>query len=565
VLKKYFGGIMMRFTPFYIFTIVLFVFVSFFFVPVGASQTMWNYTYGGEEGSIREANSLVETSDGGYAFAGLAYNDFWLVKTDFNGNMLWNKTYGGKYGGIYEEYGIIEAEIAHSLVESSDGGYALVGDIPSNKTEFDTDFWLVKTDANGNMEWNQTYGGNWTEHVFSLVHTGDGGYAIVGETISFGAGDFDFWLVKTDAYGNMEWNQTYGGTRSETAFSLIETSDGGYAIGGYTYSVDTESPDFWLIKTDAYGNMEWNQTYGGSEEEIAFSLVETSDGGFALAGKKFDYIRVEENDSLTFKGDFWLVKTDFNGNMLWNKTYGADEYEVASSLVTTSDGGYALCGIKKLETSQYSPSDFWLVKTDAYGNMEWNQTYGGTEFDRASSLVATSDGGFAIVGDIVSHERGHMDRIPHHPSYFFGEAWLVKTDEFGYTPKAPIYDAYEELFNQLSHETSNKMNTAQFVDYKSSDAQSLIQQASIEFNFGYSLAKQGQWQGAVTHLQNVSSLIDQAVIEEQLFQEQQENERIQQSQFNDLITMITIISAIAIIIGLFVYVMKRNRRKIEEE
>jgi len=300
--------------------------------------------------------------------------------------MLWNQTYEGSEGGT-----------AHSLVETSDGGYALVGDIYSLKGDVsDRDFWLVKTDEYGKMEWNQTYEGIWEEHASSLVQTGDGGYAIAGYTYSFGAGNTDFWLIKTDEMGKAEWNQTYGGTMSEGASSLIETSDGGYALAGYMLAPNWGDPDFWLVKTDSYGNMEWNKTYGGPESESAYSLVETSDGGYALAGETFGYIRVGENDSLWFIGDFWLVKTDEYGNMEWNRTYGGPEPDWATALIATSDGGFAIAG----ETDSFGAGggDFWLVKTDAAGNVEWNHTYGGERDDMAKSLVETTDGGYALAG-----------------------------------------------------------------------------------------------------------------------------------------------------------------------
>jgi hypothetical protein len=154
---------------------------------------------------------------------------------------MWSQTYGGA-----------DQEVAHSLVETSDGGYALAGYTNSSGAGHD-DFWLVKTDANGNMEWNQTYGGVESDVANSLVETSDGGYALAGWTASFGAGDNDFWLVKTDANGNMEWNQTYGESEEEVAYSLVEASDGGFAIAGYTGSFGAGEADFWLIKTDEYG------------------------------------------------------------------------------------------------------------------------------------------------------------------------------------------------------------------------------------------------------------------------------------------------------------------------
>jgi hypothetical protein len=369
---------------------ILFVLVSFLFVDsVGASSEMWSRTYGGEDGEL--AYSLVVTSDGGYALAGYTYSfgaegaNFWLVKTDSYGNMQWNKTYGGL--------------TAHSLIQTSDGGFALAGETIFFSTSAQ-DFYVVKTDSDGNMQWNRTYGGEHNDIAHSLVETSDGGFAIAGHT---GWLVQDFLLIKTDADGNMLWNRTYGGYASDFAYSLVETSDGGYAIAGETNSFDglwlvktdvngnmmwnrTYSEgsvwdtcslvvtsdggfaiagdsggagfaDFLLVKTDNQGNMEWSRTYGGTEGDYAYSLVETSDGGYAIAGVTHSFDAGQ--------GDFWLVKIDVDGNMMWSRTYGGMGADYGYSLVQTYDGGYAIAGV----TGSFGAegSNFWLVKTDEYG------------------------------------------------------------------------------------------------------------------------------------------------------------------------------------------------------
>jgi hypothetical protein len=230
------------------------------------------------------------------------------------------------------------------------------------------DFWLIKTDAYGNEEWNQTYGGIEGEWLYSMVEAQDGGYAMVGtwDLPIFGGSGWtnNSWLVKTDVDGNMEWNQTYEGGN---AHSLVATADGGYAIAS-TRFYDSNGvggwSDFWLIKTDEFGTVEWNMTYGGSNEEKAFSLVEASDGGYALAGTtQFSDLDPHNVDNGIYNS--WLVKTDVDGNMEWNQTYGGEEIDEAYSLIEASDGGYVLAGY----TSSYGAgvADVWLVKTDKYG------------------------------------------------------------------------------------------------------------------------------------------------------------------------------------------------------
>jgi hypothetical protein len=318
----------------------------------------------------------------------------------------WSQTYGGT-----------EDELALSVIATSDGGYALTGWVRYSGAG-GSDFWLVKTDSNGAMEWNRTYGGAKSDEAHSLVETADGGYAIAGFTS--GAEYRNFWLVKTDANGIMEWNRAYNETNDDGAFSLVATADGGYALAGWTVALGPEAYDFWLVKTDALGNMEWNRTYG---EGTVTSLIATSDGGYALAGAA--------NSSDGSSTDFYLAKTGSFGNMEWNKTYGGTGDDMALSLVATSDGGYALAGasdyvsaifayhgdswlvktdtLEVIAASSSPGSKFWLVKTDAAGNMQWNKTYSVTGFDIAVSLAATSDGGYALCGSTS----------------------MVKTDEFG--------------------------------------------------------------------------------------------------------------------------------------
>jgi predicted secreted protein len=324
--------------------IIIVVLVTFPFVySVGASSLMWSQTYGGIQNDL--AYSLVETSDGGFAVTGVtdsygAQHDIWLIKTDETGTVRWNQTY---------EYG--EAKVA--VVETSDGGYALAGSKQ-----------LIKTDEYGNIEWNQTYKGDEFEKIYSFVQTADGGYALAGQlsyaNVDPEKGWSEGWLAKTDEKGNVEWTRTYGGENGERVNSLIETADGGFALAGSTGSFGAGGDDFWLVKTDSNGNMIWNRVYGGIFGDKAQSLVVTSDGGFALAGTETSF----GGDG---SHDFWLIKTDSNGNMEWNQTHGGEGYDYLSSMIATSDGGYALAGYTgSFDVEKY---DFWLVKTDKLGNI----------------------------------------------------------------------------------------------------------------------------------------------------------------------------------------------------
>ena len=253
----------------------------------------------------------------------------------------WNQTYGGA-----------DADKAYSIVETSDGGYALAGETASYGAGY-SDFWLIKTDSSGNMQWNQTYGGLNNDIAHSLIQTADGGYALTGNTKSYGAGNFDFWLVKTDSSGSIQWNQTYGGLNHDLAYSVVQMSDEGYAIAGDTSSYGAGGYDFWLVRTDSTGNMQWNQTYGGANSDIGWSVVQTGDGGYALAGYTASY---------GVGGyDFWLVKV--------GAEVGAEIHDIAVTDVAPSKTvvgqGFTL-SINVTVTNQGNYSETFNV--NAYAN-----------------------------------------------------------------------------------------------------------------------------------------------------------------------------------------------------
>jgi len=349
--------------------IVLFVLLALpLIVQAEASSTMWIQTYGGDGWDSVEA--VIQTSDGGYALAGRTKSFgsggylFWVIKTDSLGNVEWNKTYG--------------AGSALSIVQTSDEGYAITGSM------------LVKTDSEGNMQWNRSYGGT------SMVQTSDGGYVLAGSTIVAPAIEGYFRLVKTDALGYKQWNKTYPRGAYDLAQSVIQTSDGGYAIAGLTRP-DVGEGDFLLIKTDPSGDMEWSNTYGSQDKDEGHVVVQTSDGGYVLAGLMWN----------RSGGDAGLVKTDSAGNMQWKRNYGEG---IAWAMALTNDGGYIMACNS-------------LVKIDSEENIQWNQPY---EYATVHCVIQTSDGGYALAGTggiIIDDDLA---------GYF---AWLIKTDPEGNIPE----------------------------------------------------------------------------------------------------------------------------------
>ena len=388
-------------------------------VSTHSHSQVWNKTLGGT--GDEWAFSVINTSDGGFAFAGYTTSsgagkaDVWLVKTDSSGNQQWNRTYGGK--GF---------DWASSVIETSDGGYAVAGSTYASD-EMVYDCWLVKTDSLGNQQWNKTYGGPYNDYAASVVQTIDGGYAISGIKNSFNDGGYsiavfrdlfvvgnaDAWLVKTDSSGNELWNKTYGGPNDDGAFSIVQTSDEGYALAGNTYSFSAgNNTDFWLIKTDSSGNELWNKTFGGPKDDFGYFVIQTSDDGYALAGIT--------NSSGAGYEDVWFIKTDSSGNKVWDKTYGGALDDEAYFVMQTEDGGYALAGATY--SSGFSVWDAWLIKTDISGNILWSQTYGGNGAGQAISMVITSDCGVVLAGSTNTFGAGAWD------------AWLFKVPDIGKLP-----------------------------------------------------------------------------------------------------------------------------------
>ncbi|MFX1251640.1 MAG: hypothetical protein ACFFCZ_08520 [Promethearchaeota archaeon] len=235
---------------------------------------------------------------------------FLLPVSTVVGELPWARTYGGSEGGIFS-----------ALLQTADGGYALAGYI-THVIGFEpgeSDAWLVKTDANGILQWNQTYAGSWDETCFAFLQTADGGYALAGYTCGFDSWWVrDAWLVKTDANGIAQWNQTYAGSGVQEFVALLQTADGGYALAGWTQNVANKA---WLVKTDANGIAQWNQTYGGPINLYCVALLQTADDGFTLAGN-------------TGAGASWLMKTNANGIAQWNQTYGDKDFEIDDLLIS---------------------------------------------------------------------------------------------------------------------------------------------------------------------------------------------------------------------------------------
>jgi len=309
----------------------------------------------------------------------------------------WSRT----YGGFNDDMGI-EAQ------QTSDGGYIVVGETSKSFWIFEnSDVWLIKTDDKGNMEWDQTFGGSEDDRGSFVMQTDDGGYIITGKTRSYSNGKTDVWLIKTDENGNKIWDKTFGYSDFDSASEVIQTSDGGYVIVGNVNTSGGGLGDVWIIKVDSDGNKFWDKSFGGKGHNYGDSIQQTLDGGYIILGTSWI---PDETDSY----DVWLIKTDSDGEMLWDKKYHGTDSDHGWSLQQTSDGDFIVLGMTKAGDGS---DDVWLFKTDDKGVMLWDKIFGGVGQNRGYSVRQTSDGGFIIAGDTYKNLRM--------------EALLIKTDSNG--------------------------------------------------------------------------------------------------------------------------------------
>jgi hypothetical protein len=311
-------------------------------------------------------------------------------------------TFQRTYGGADNDYG-------YSAQPTADGGYILVGHTLSFGAG-STDVYLVKTDAGGNPVWTRTFGGSDNDYGWSVRQAPDGGYVIAGITYSFGRLYGDVYMVKTNSAGEAQWTRTFGGSGSDHGYCAEPTADRGFIIVG-KYGRATGYDDVFLVKTDSLGEMRWARTYGGDSTDCGWAVQQTADGGYVIAGN---------TNSFGASGwDTYLLRTDASGETLWTRTFGGPGIEGGYSVRQTADGGYVVAG----ETESFGAGnrDVYVVKTDAGGNAIWTKTFGGAARDDGNSIQPTSDGGYVIAGATQSHGAGDVD------------VYLIKTDSSGDT------------------------------------------------------------------------------------------------------------------------------------
>ncbi|MDK2886881.1 MAG: hypothetical protein PWP54_1459, partial [Thermosipho sp. (in: thermotogales)] len=332
----------------------------------------------------------------------------WQFKTKNSPN--WQYTYGGSSN-----------DLGYSILKTVDGGYVVVGYTNSNDYDIKNnfggfDFMLLKLDKNGKLEWERTYGGSGYDLAYSIDHTQDNGYIIAGYTnsndgnILENKGEFDAWIIKLDNLGNIIWQKTFGSSGIDFAKSIKQTKDGGYIVAGWTTSNDGDIEfnngfsDYWILKLDDKGKIVWQKVLGGSNQDIAESITEVKDGYIVVGHSNSNDGDVKENKG---KDDVWIVKLDFNGNILWTKTIGGNDFDYATSVFATKDGGF-IVSINTTSSDGDIPknngkNDILLIKFDNDGNVIWKKVFGGSNDDYVYTLKETNNG-YVIVGNTNSND-----------------------------------------------------------------------------------------------------------------------------------------------------------------
>lgn len=373
----------------------LFLMIVFVLCGIDSPSAMgFEKVFGGTD--LDRGVYVSPTQDGGYIVVGVTKSfgngdeDVYLVRTDPTGEILWTQTYGGA-----------GQDNGWSVLETRDG-FLLAGYTRSFGSG-GFDFYLIKTNAEGESEWFETYGGVGEDRCWALAPTSDGGFVLAGETTSSGAGERDFYLVKTDSSGTEMWSRTYGGEKGDRCFSVAQADDGGYLLAGQTYSEGAGDRDVYILKTKANGEMEWSQTYGGPASDVGHCITRTSDSSFVVTGYTTSFA--------TDGDDPYLIKIDSQGQTMWTRVLSLDGINHTITGEQATDGGFYLVGFS--EYRQEGAVAALLVKADPEGRLEWHRdilrTNRGQSF--GYTVRATTDGGCVFTGHTTVDSAGDLDLL----------------------------------------------------------------------------------------------------------------------------------------------------------
>ena len=411
----------------------------FSYTHAQAPAIEWQKSFGGSSSDYGQA--IKATPDGGYIAVGRSEStngdvtgnhgnrDYWVVKLDAMGVIQWQKSLGGASGD----------DLAYDVENTTDGGYVIAGYTFANDGDVsgnhgNTDCWIVKLNAAGTIQWQKTLGGSGYDEAYAIKATPDGGYIVAGNNrsndgdVSGNHGSYDYWIVKLDSTGAIMWQKSLGGTGADYARAIENTLDGGYIVAGYTSSNNGDvtgnhgEQDYWIVKLDGNGTMVWQKTLGGTSSDFAYAVQATADGGYVVAGGSSS-----TNGDITGNHggqDFWIVKLDANGTILWQKSIGGTSNDFAFSIKTTIDGGFIVAGESTSSdgdvVGNQGGTDYLIVKLDALGTIQWQKTMGGNNNDVPSDIQVTADNGYVIVG-YSSSNSGDVTG-----NHGYQDYWVVK-------------------------------------------------------------------------------------------------------------------------------------------
>ncbi|MFL5765513.1 MAG: T9SS type A sorting domain-containing protein [Bacteroidia bacterium] len=378
-------------------------------------------------GSTTSADGDMSANFGGY--------DVLLSKLDGGGNLQWVKNLGGS---LLEE--------GYSVYQTPEGGYLITGDTRSSDIQVSSnygmrDVWVVKTNAVGTIQWENTYGGTGDDRAYYSTPTSDGGYIMAGYTessdndVSSNHGFSDVWVVKIDSAGAIQWENTYGGSNYDYGYFIAPTADGGYIVTAYSYSNDADvsgnhgGADIWLFKINSTGVLQWQKSYGGTNEEYCTATYPTADGGYI----SLNYTYSNDGDITSTHGDLetWLMKLSGTGAIQWQKCYGGSFADANYALKKTIDNKYVIAGYAYSGDGDIvgqhpgGEADYWIMQTDTSGTIEWSQCYGGTGDDEAFSIIQLADSSFVVTGLAASTDG---DVTANRGAY---DAWTIRLKQPG--------------------------------------------------------------------------------------------------------------------------------------
>lgn len=385
------------------------------FTNAQTPNIVWEKVFGGT--NLDMATAIDQTADGGYIFVAftdsndgdVAQNhgntDLWVVKVDALGVIQWQQTFGGS-----------EDEYARAVHQTADGGYIIVATTLSNNGDVllnhgQSDYWVIKLSSSGIMEWQKSYGGISIDNAYDIKQTVDGGYIVIGDSItilnSYAAnhyGSSDVWIVKLNGIGTIEWEKSLGGEGDDGAIAVSQTIDGGYVVAAQSWSnIGAEGGhsdnDFYILKLTSTGTLEWQRIVGGTGDEYVFDILQLNDGSYVVAGNT-----TSTDNGIVNHGsqDGFVVKLSTSGELQWQKAFGGTEYDGFEAIEKTVDNKIIVSGYTHSYngdvTDYHGGQDGWIVALSAAGELQWQKTYGSTGNEGIEQVKQTTDGGFVVAG-----------------------------------------------------------------------------------------------------------------------------------------------------------------------